>query len=196
MSGKTLLASLLASCGLNAAASAQAGTVASGKPDLSADDLAAGTASLEKLVEAAHAEGKMEGSKEGRTAERARFGAVLLSEEAEGRLGLAITLLSTTDLAAEEIGTSLKSALKATVAATPAPGAAPTPQKGAGDPLRSAGDEIADDTALVDPGRAPPAGDAGDEKAIASLWGGALAAVNPQGITDDPVWGNIGQRSN
>lgn len=195
MNGKALLASLMSSIGLSAAATAQAGAVASGKPDLSAEDQTAGTASLEALVEAAH----NEGMNAGRKAERERFGAVLTSDEAVGRTGLAITLLSTTDNTPEQIAGALKASpsVAETVSSHPDAGAAPKPQQAATDPLRS--DPIAEDTSLVDTGQAQePKGDEQDEAVTASLWKGALATVSGNGIAGDGPWGflNKDQRAN
>lgn len=185
MSGKTLLANLLVTCGLSSAAAATAGAVASGKPGMSTEDQAAGTESLEKLVEAAHAEGKTAGIAEGRKAERERFGAVLTGEECDGRMGLAITLLSTTDLTADAVNTSLKAAAKEPAAAAPAaaPAAPPAGQSAAEDP-------IARTTPTVDTGRSTTEEQA-NEAASASLWKGAIDSVTG-GITEGGVWGNMG----
>lgn len=193
MSGKTLLATLLASCGLSAAATATAGSVASGKPDLSAEDQTAGTASLEALVGAAHAEG----AKEGRKAERERFGTVLTDEGTAGKLGLAISLLSTTDLSAETVISNLKAAPSAAETVTSlepkpaAPGASAENggQRQAKDPLTGA-DTIAEETPLVDTGAAQPPVDGMDEKAVADLWTGAIAAASPA-IAKGSVWDGL-----
>ena len=193
MSGKSLLAGLLASCGLNAAATATAASVASGKPGLSAEDQTAGTQSLETLVEAAHAEGRNAGMAEGCKAERERFGAVLTDDATTGRLGLAISLLSTTDLDADTIISNIKASPTAaeTVQTAGAPAPAPARQQAARDPLAQGGDDISRDTPLVDTGRSAPPQEGPDEKAVAELWAGALADVNGGGITKQgSMWGD------
>lgn len=199
MSGKTLLANLLASVGLSTAATATAASVASGKPGMSADDQTAGTESLEKLVEAAHAEGRNAGIAEGRKAERERFGAVLTDEAAAGRMGLAITQLSTTDNTPEQIIGCLKASPSAaeTVSSAPAPAGqqAPAGQREAADPLAGR-DPIAAETAIVAPGTAAATGDAPDEKELATFWSGAIASASGGGLTEGPwagVFGNGGQ---
>ena len=192
MSGKSLLAGLLASCGLNAAATATASNVAGGKPGMSAEDQTAGTESLEKLVEAAHEEGRKAGVTEGRKAERERFGTVLTDDATTGRLGLAISLLSTTDLESDKIVSNLKASPAAaeTVQPAAASGAAPAGQRAARDPLAQGGDDIARDTPLVDTGAPRPPQDGQDEKAVAELWAGAVAGVNGGGVTAGGVWGD------
>lgn len=182
MSGKSLLAKLLGTSAVAAATSA----VASGKPDLSAEDQAAGTVQLENLVEAAHAEGV----KEGRKAERERFGAVLTDDGTTGKLGLAISLLSTTDLAADTVIANLKaapSAAETVGAAEPAKTPPSGQQTAATDPLKTgaAGDAISQDTPLIDPGAS--AAEDMDEKQIAGLWQGAIANVDG-GVTSGGVW--------
>lgn len=201
MTGKALLAKLLGSV----AATSSAAAVASGTPGLSAEEQTAGTVELERLVEAAQLEGRNEGVAEGRRLERERFGAVLTSDEANepGRIGLAITLLSTTDNTPEQISTALKASPAAAelVAVTPAPGGgAPAGQRGAADPLNrgAAADSIAAETPLVDTGA--PAGSEQsasglDDKAVDALWAGALSSINPAGVAAGGPWEGVFDKS-
>lgn len=193
MKGKELLAKLLGSTAAPAAAVA----VASGAAGLSAEQQTAGTTELEGIAEKAYEEGRKAGASEGRTAERERFGTVLTGEDAVGKIGLAITLLSTTDNTPEQIAGALKASPAA--AAPAAPGAeATTGQRQAVDPLRTGGDSIARETPLVDTGAArEPAGDGMDEKAVAELWGGALASLSGK-TAPDGIWGDAlnGLRAN
>jgi hypothetical protein len=194
MSGTTLLAKLLAATGISSPAVAAATAVASGAADISAEDLTTGTQSLEQLVAAAHAEGV----NAGRKAERERFGAVLTAPEAAGRMGLAITQLSTTDNTPEQIIGCLKTVPTAAEAIAPPadpPAGQQAGQRAQADPLRQpAGDSISSETPLVDtgaPGGAAGAGDPPDEKQIDTLWTGAMASVSG-GITTGGMPGAIG----
>lgn len=186
--GKSLLAKLMGS-----AAPAAAVAVASGKPGLSAEDQANGTAQLEGLAENAFAEGHAAGAAEGRKAERERFGAVLTSEDAVGRTGLAITLLSTTDNTPEQIAGALKAMPVAAAPVAPpvaAGSAAPVAQPIAADPLAAA-DAIASATPRIDLGAPRPEEGENDEKAVVEIWKGAIAGVGNPGITEGGVWDGL-----
>jgi hypothetical protein len=183
MKGKDLLARLLGSTAAPAAAVA----VAAGAPGLSAEQQTAGNDQLEGLVENAYAEGRTAGAAEGRTAERERFGAVLTSEEAASRMGLAITLLSTTDNTPEQIIGALKADRPAAATA-----AAPAPAAGTPPPSQAAvKDPIAEQTGLVDTGATKPPVDGVDEKQVAALWGGAISAVSGKGVVAGSVWDGL-----
>lgn len=191
MRGKELLSKLLGSTAAPAAAVAVAG----GAPGLSAEQQSAGTSELESLVENAFNEGKNAGLAEGRKAERERLGAVLTSEEAVGRTGLAITLLSTTDNTPEQIASALKASPSAAEMVSsvqaPAPaGVAPIGQRAAADPLAPR-DPIAEQTPVVDLGAPQPPADGPDEKAIVDLWAGALSSIDGSGIVKGSVWDGL-----
>jgi hypothetical protein len=193
MTGKNLLAKLMASVGVSAAATA----VAAGVPGLTDEQTSAGTTELEGLVEAAH----LEGVNEGRRMERERFGAVLTDEAADGRMGLAITQLSTTDNTAEQIVTCLNASPKAAapVAAEPAkPAATDTKQHKADDPLKgkTGADAIAEATPLVDTGAPGQNAEDQDTVNVDAIWGPALdtAAAN-RGITSDFSANGLGRRA-
>jgi hypothetical protein len=184
MRGK-LLTALLGSATLAAPAIAAAANV-----ELSDADREAGENSINDLVERAHAEGVSEGTKAGAEAERARYAAVLATDEAKANMGLALHLLSTTDMATDAISASLK----ASGAAAPAPAAAAAPasaQRQAADPLRTA-DPIASETPLVDTG-ASAAGQDGlvtdrmDDKAVVGMWNEAFGRTPIGG----DVWGGL-----
>jgi hypothetical protein len=187
MRGKELLAKLLGTTAAPAAAVA----VAAGAPGLSAEQQSAGTTELEGIAEKAYEEGRKAGIIEGRTAERERMGSVLTSEDAVGRTGLAITLLSTTDNTPEQIASALKASPAAAAQAAPAvPAAEARPgQRQAGDPLAGE-DTIARDTPLVDTGAPQPPVDGPDEKAVVDLWKGALSGARG-GVTEGGVWGGL-----
>lgn len=187
MSGRTLLSNLMASLGISAVAAATAGSVASGASGISADDQTAGTQTLESLVEAAHEQGRMAGVTEGRKAERERFGAVLTDDAAVGRMGLAISLLSTTDLGADVVISNLAASPSAAETVAPAEPLKATGQQAQGDPLKT-DDPIAADTTLVDPGKSGAVDDSEDAQ-VAGLWKGALATVAGGGITEGGAWG-------
>lgn len=70
------------------------------------------TASLESARTEGHAAGKLEGSREGATAERARISSILSSEEAKGRTSLAHHLAFETDMTAAAANTMLGKAAK------------------------------------------------------------------------------------
>lgn len=210
MDGKALLAKLKASVGIGAVALASAEAVAAGRTGLSDEEQARGTEALEQLVAAAHLEGENTGKKTGQQAERERLGAVLTSEEAAGRMGLAITLLSTTDNTPEQIASALKASPKEIAATTAAPAGAGAGAEGSGsgqraaaDPLGAGGDAISQDTPLVPPGQPGSNGELeeGDTAAIDGMWKGALAAVNPGLLESGGAWGFMsgdqsGQRAN
>lgn len=187
--GKTLLASLLGTAASTSAAAAVASGAAGIEPQTSAE----GTAELERLVAAAHEEGTREGMVAGRAAERARFGAVLTGANVEGRLGLAITMLSTTDNTAEQIDACLASVTPAPAqAATP-----PAPAPSAPAPGQAAVvDPIAANTGLVETGAAGAnaalAGGDGqpDVAAIDALWAPAIAQAGG-GVTAGGVWDGL-----
>jgi hypothetical protein len=195
MSKQSLLATLLAATGISSAAATPARQVASGAPDLSAEDQTTGTEQLEQLVAEAHAQGVIAGEAQGRKAERERFGAVLTSPEAAGRMGLAITQLSTTDNTPEQIVACLVTVPTAAETVAPAPPAATGAEAGGNqvetvDPLRAGGDAIAGQTPLVNTGAArEPAGEMGDQSAINTFWDGVIASTS--GITSGGVWDGL-----
>lgn len=196
MSGKTLLARIM---GSTAAVAPATLAVAAGSANLSAEDQAAGTSALEGHVERAHALGMTEG----RAAERERYGAVLTDADCNGHtLGLAITLLSTTENTVEQIKSACAAvpAPAATAPSAPAAAAPASPgQQQAADPLKQGGDPIEAATPLVDTGA--PAGNAdtgaADATATANLWKGAINSVAGGGASSDAWAGVFGaQRPN
>lgn len=195
--GRQLLATLMATCGLSAAAAAPARSVASGQAEIPPEDLTTGNAQLEQLVTAAHAEGVTAGMAQGRTAERERFGAVLTGEHAADNMSLAITLLSTTDNSPDQINGALKAAgPRVTAEPIAQPGAAGNqPQRQSTDPLRqppAGGDSISAETPVVDTGAPGGNADGGevDDKQVQSLWKGALDSAS--GITTGGMPGAVG----
>lgn len=162
---KTLLQALL---GTGTLASAAAATAA-GNIQLSDEQTATGTAEMERLVGLAADNGQAEG----RRIERERMGAVLTHSAAEANMGLAITMLSTTDNSAEQIVACLEASNKPQAAApTPAPVAAvvapaaavaPAPQSVATDP-------IAASTPKIDVGNASANANEPDQVDHAASW--------------------------
>lgn len=147
---KSLLAKLLGTGALASAATA----VAAGGIQLSDEQTTAGNDEMARLVGLA----AEDGIAQGRQAERERMGAVLTNDAAQGRMGLAITMLSTTDNTAEQIITCLNAseteasaAPAAPAAAAPVP-AAPAPAQVPAQPL--AADPLAASTPRVDVGNA------------------------------------------
>ncbi len=190
MSGKSLLARIMGTTAVSAAATA----VAAGSTSLSTDEQARGTTELEGIAETAFAQGRAEGV----TAERERFGAVLSNEASTDRMGLAITMLSTTDNTADQVIACLKADAPKAAAASAAPVATqPAPQPIAGDPLRPAApaagaDSIASETPLVDLGKS--GGDVAltEPEKVKSMWDGALASVGGgSAILAGGPWGSL-----
>ena len=132
--------------------------------DQACDTVTMSIADRDKLVATAHAQGAAD--------EQTRWGAVLTSEEAEGRMGLAVTMLNTTTNTAETIEANLKAAAKEAPAAEAASVAGPTHashQAPAADPIAAA-------TPLVETGGA--AADADDIDAEKS-WDAVISDMSP-----------------
>lgn len=191
MSGKAILAKLLGGSA-NVTPAPVTLAVAAGAANLSAEDQAAGTANLEGHVERAHALGMSDG----RTAERERYGAVLTDADCNGHtLGLAITLLSTTENTVEQIKSAcaaVPAPAAAAPAATPAATTTGAGQQQAADPLKTGGDPIEAATPLVDTGAPGGNADTGDAEATATanLWKGAINSVAGGGASS-AAWAGV-----
>lgn len=184
----SLLSKLLGTATVAVATTAVAANAAGASIELSDGDRETGETQISDLVDRAHAEGLAEGKKQGATDERARYAAVLNSDEAKGRTGLALSLLSTTDLEADTIIKNLSTSPKEIGATTAAPVPAPAPgQTAAVDPIAAA-------TPLVDPGASQAGGDGTvkdgmDEKAVVGMWNEAFGRSGLGASAD--VWSGL-----